>query len=164
MVGIAASEFPRSPLSRWIGPQPRVIAGGYQPGQCVGSTFPRGSGDRTQQLHRLEPAGGSPHPDQTTQACHAGPGKVLAITAGTDRSYFALRLQANVFQASGNLDMALSKLQEAINVHHRPHEAYQERGVILAQMGRLQDALSEFDEALRSAPNIAEYYYDRGTS
>jgi tetratricopeptide (TPR) repeat protein/O-antigen ligase len=88
----------------------------------------------------------------------------FAITSGTDRSYSAYLVQAEAHRVMGQTGEALASLQNAIDVHHRPQEAYAAMGLIHSERGLLQRAVDDYSQAILLTPHIAEYYFDRGST
>jgi protein O-mannosyl-transferase len=63
-----------------------------------------------------------------------------------------LRLLAMADQQSGNLASALQKLDRALSIEPGSYDGHYYRGNVYAQMGRLEEAVSEYQQALTTRP------------
>lgn len=64
----------------------------------------------------------------------------------------------------GDLEAALLDLDEAIRLDAEEAEFYQERGSVLAELGRPREALADGQQAVRLAPDEPESYRVRGVA
>jgi tetratricopeptide (TPR) repeat protein len=74
-----------------------------------------------------------------------------------------LTLLAATDQQEGNLPAALQKLDQAINIDPRSYEAHYYRGNVYSQMGRLDEAVSDYKLALSARPT-AEAFNNLGST
>lgn len=88
----------------------------------------------------------------------------LAISGDDENSFNALRLRAQIYRDLKRGEEAIASLNEAIRLSPLPHDAYFERGTILAELGRHREAVEDFDKAIEIDPRFGEYFFGRGTA
>ncbi len=69
---------------------------------------------------------------------------------------------ANKHLVDGDLDSALTVLNEVISLNPEYKEAYFGKAITLMQMGELDASLAEFNRAIQLDDNFAEAYANRG--
>jgi len=68
------------------------------------------------------------------------------------------------YQDKGDLDLALSDYNKAIQINPNYAEAYNNRGFTYQSKGDLDLALSDYNKAIQINPNLAEAYNNRGVT
>jgi predicted O-linked N-acetylglucosamine transferase (SPINDLY family) len=64
----------------------------------------------------------------------------------------------------GDHASALRRIDHALNVDPRSASAYNNRGVVLAELGRLADAVASYDKAIAFAPGYVDAVVNRGNA
>ena len=57
---------------------------------------------------------------------------------------------------------AVADYDEAIRLNPNDDDAYNNRGIVKANLGQHEEAIADFDEAIRLNPNYAKAYSNRG--
>jgi predicted O-linked N-acetylglucosamine transferase (SPINDLY family) len=74
----------------------------------------------------------------------------------------ALQLLAVTHRQQGNSEIALEYFDKALRVDQTNAAVFNNRGIALKVLKRLDEALQSYDEAIRLKPDYAEVYYNRG--
>jgi tetratricopeptide (TPR) repeat protein len=72
------------------------------------------------------------------------------------------KVEKNFEDADAFLGCALQDADRALELDPKFHMAYYNRGIILGDMKRLNDAIADMDKAIELYPWDADYYHDRG--
>jgi len=84
------------------------------------------------------------------------------LSAQDDNRVNALLTEADVLIAGNNLNEALSKTREALNISSEYHPALQKQINILFLMNDEKESVRAVDEAIKKYPDIPGYHYLRG--
>ena len=72
------------------------------------------------------------------------------------------RQEKSVGAITNKVDDAVADYDEAIRLKPDDTEAYLNRGIAKAALGRYDDAIADYDEAIHLKPDLAAAYYNRG--
>ena len=97
--------------------------------------------------------------------------KILEIKALLEEPHQTPDQAANLYFEQGRLWSTAEEYQAAIDsydhaLHHKPdkHEAWNDRGSALWNLGRYEEAIDSFDHALHHKPDLHEAWYGRGNA
>jgi len=83
----------------------------------------------------------------------------------TNQEKAALLLeQGNLFHAAQNYKAAIASYDNALQIKPDKHEAWNNRGIALDDLGRKEEAIASYDNALQIKPDKHEAWYNRGNA
>jgi tetratricopeptide (TPR) repeat protein len=102
----------------------------------------------------------------TPEECHRNALKIQALIEepyqSEEEKVDLLFEQARLFEISGLNEEAIASYDRALKVKPDEHEAWYNRGVSLADIGRYNEAIASYDRALKVKPDYHEAWNNRG--